>query len=153
MSNSEPSAEPRRFDPSGLINRLADFLSTATGFLATFVALIVGILVGALVHFNNDFMLGFNLVLSVLAIVIAGIILVSGARSEAALQVKLDYLIANSEASNKTIGLEHKDVAEIEAERKAVEKEALETLDEAVEDEVTEQLNERQRAGQPGIGR
>ena len=141
-----------RLDPSGLINRLADFLSTATGFLATFIALIVGIGIGALLHFNNDFMLGFNLVLSVLAIVIAGIILVSGARSEAALQVKLDYLIANSKASNKTIGLEHKDVAEIEAERAAVEEKALETLDEAVEDEVTEQLNERQRKGQPGVG-
>ena len=142
-----------RLSPSGVINRLADFLSTATGFLATFVALIVGIVVGALLHFNNDFMLGFNLVLSVLAIVIAGIILVSGARSEAALQVKLDYLIANSRASNKTIGLEHKGVAEIEAERKAVEKKALDTLDEVVEDEVTEQLNERQREGQPGVGR
>ena len=98
-------------------------------------------------------MLGFNLVLSVLAIVISGIILVSGARSEAALQVKLDYLIANSKASNKSIGLEHKNVAEIEAERTAVEKRALETLDEVVEDEVTEQLNERQREGQPGVGR
>lgn len=98
-------------------------------------------------------MLGFNLVLSVLAIVIAGIVLVSGARSEAALQVKLDYLIANSQASNRTIGLEHKGVAEIEAKRTEVERKALETLDEVVEDEVTEQLNERQREGQPCVGR
>lgn len=132
---------------SRFINRVADFLSTAIGFVMTFVALIVGIGLGAMVQFNEVFMFGFNIFLSVAAIVISGIILVSGARSEAALHVKLDYLIEKSKAANTAIGLEHKDVGEIEKARKAVEEHARKTLDdaidEAVEEEVAEQLDER----------
>ncbi len=132
---------------SRFINGVAAFLSTAVGFALTFLALIVGIAIGAVLQFNDAFMFGFNIFLSVAAIVISGIILVSGARSEAALHVKLDYLIEFSKANNKAIGLEHKDVAEIEKERTAVEelaKKALdEAIDEAVEEEVAEQLDER----------
>src|SRR3569833_3398403 len=135
-------------DISVSINRLADFLSTAAGFVTTFIALVVGIGIGALVHFNNDFMLAFNLLLSVLAIVISGIILVSGARSEAALQVKLDRLIEASKASNAIVGLEHKAVAEIEEERARAEREAAQELEqhkeEEDEEEVAEQLDNRQ---------
>ena len=126
------------------INQLAAFLSTATGFITTFVTLVVGIGIGALVQFNDGFMFGFNIALSVAAIVISGIILVSAARSEAAIQVKLDYLIEVSKASNKIIGLEHKDVEDIEAEREAVEAKALEEhIEREVEEEVSEQLNKR----------
>lgn len=132
---------------SRVINGIAAFLSTAVGFVLTFVALIVGIGIGALVQFNDAFMFGFNIILSVAAIVISGIILVSGARSEAALHVKLDYLIEFSKASNKVVGLEHRDVGEIEKERKKVEADARkaldEAIDEAVEDEVADQLDER----------
>jgi low affinity Fe/Cu permease len=140
-------SERRGIDISVPINRLADFLSTAAGFVTTFVALLIGIGIGALLQFNSNFMLAFNLLLSVLAIVISGIILVSGARSEAALQVKLDRLIEASKASNSIVGLEHKAVAEIEEERERAEREATQDLDtrieEEVEDEVTEQLDER----------
>lgn len=136
-------------DLSRPINRIAEFLSTAVGFLATFVALLIGIGIGALVQFSDSYMFIYNLVLSTLAIVISGVILVSGARSEAALQVKLDYLIEASKAPNKSIGLEHRDVAEIEEERKKVERAAAEDLDDAIErevkEEVTEQLDERSR--------
>src|SRR5436190_18018946 len=96
-----------------LINAIADFLSTGRGFLSTFVALLLGIAIGALVQFNDQFMFSFNLFLSVVAIVISGIILVAGARSEAALHVKLDYLIECSKATNTVIGIEHKDNKEI----------------------------------------
>jgi low affinity Fe/Cu permease len=137
------------FSTSRVINAVASFLSTSRGFLITFVALLVGIAIGWLVQFNESFMFGFNIFLSVAAIVISGIILVSAARSEAALHVKLDYLIEYSKASNKSVGLEHRDVREIEAERKAVEEEALkdmdEAIDEAVEEEVSEQLDARAR--------
>jgi low affinity Fe/Cu permease len=125
------------------INGVASFLSTTTGFLATFVALVLGIAIGALLQFNDSFMFGFNILLSVAAIVISGIILVSGARSEAALHVKLDYLIEFSKASNSAVGIEHKDVAAIQAEREKVEKDAAEKLENVIEDEVTEQLDER----------
>lgn len=129
------------------INSVATFLSTTTGFITTFVAMIIGVAVGALMHFDNGFMFAFNIFLSVAAIVISGIILVSGARSEAALHVKLDHLIEFSKASNAAVGIEHKSFADIEVERERVEKEASDDLDErveeAVEEEVTEQLDER----------
>lgn len=132
---------------SRLINGVASFLSTATGFALTFVALLIGIAIGAMVQFNDVFMFGFNIFLSVAAIVISGIILVSGARSEAALHVKLDYLIECSKATNKVVGLEHRDVGEIEKERRKVEEHARaaldDVIDEAVEEEVAEQLDER----------
>lgn len=140
-----------KIDISRPINRVAQFLSTATGFLTTFVVLLLGVAIGAVVQFSDSFMFLFNLFLSMLAIVIAGIILVSGARSEAALQVKLDYLIEVSKAPNTAVGIEHKDVAEIELERARVEKEAAAELDEAIErevaNEVTEQLEEREKRG------
>lgn len=131
--------------PSLIINRIADFLSTSTGFIATFVALLVGIAIGAVLQFNDSFMFGFNIFLSVAAIVISGVILVAGARSEAALHVKLDYLIEASKAPNKSVGIEHKQVSEIEAERKRVEEAALDAIEDAVEDEVAEQLDTRER--------
>ena len=119
---------------SGLIYRLADFLSDWRGFVATFVALMVGIGIGAAMQFNEGFMFAFNIFLSVAAIVISGVILVAGARSEAALHVKLDYLIEHSPATNKVVGLEHLDAREIEEERKRVEREAAEAIDDAMED-------------------
>ena len=147
-NNSVPAM---KFSPSVPINAFAGFLSTTAGFLTTSTALVVGIAIGWLIHFNDAYMLTFNLLLSVAAIIISSAILVSGARSEAAIQVKLDHLIEFSKASNKIIGLEHKEANEIEAERAAVEKEALEKLDERledeVEDEVAEQLSVRGLAG------
>lgn len=132
------------------INIVADYLSTWQGFVATFVVLVIGIAIGALVQFNEPFMFGFNIFLSVAAIVLAGIILVAGARSEAALHVKLDYLIEYSKATNRAIGLEHKDVQEIEKERETVEREAAAELEETVEkevrEEVAEQLGRREKA-------
>lgn len=135
---------------SRFINQIAEFLSTAHGFVTTFVLLIVGIAIGALLQFNESFMFGFNIFLSVAAIVISGVILVAGARSEAALHVKLDYLIESSKAKNRAIGIEHKDVHEIEKERKRVESEVSEELDQMVEaevrEEVAEQLGKREKA-------
>ena len=72
------------------------------------------------------------------------LILVSAARSEAALHVKLDHLIEQSRATNDAIGLEHKEIEEIERERERVEQHvAGGTIDEAVEEEVAEQLDAR----------
>jgi low affinity Fe/Cu permease len=119
---------------SGLIYRFADFLSDWRGFVATFVALMAGIGIGAALQFNEGFMFAFNIFLSIAAIVIGGVILVAGARSEAALHVKLDYLIEHSPASNKVVGLEHLDAREIEEERKRVEREAAQAIDDAMED-------------------
>jgi low affinity Fe/Cu permease len=127
----KPAPASRRI--SGFIYRLADFLSDWRGFIATFLALVAGIGTGAALQFDENFMFGFNIFLSVAAIVISGVILVAGARSEAALHVKLDYLIEHSEATNEVVGLEHKDAREIEEERKRVEQEAAEMVEEAIE--------------------
>lgn len=135
------SMKVRHYSESA-INSVASFLSTTTGFLTTFAALTLGIAIGALLHFNDAFMFGFNILLSVAAIVISGIILVSGARSEAALHVKLDYLIESSKAANTSVGIEHKDFATINAERRRLEDECATDLERVVEAEVKEQLNE-----------
>src|ERR1700759_1004764 len=136
-----------KISPSASINSFASFLSTTTGFLMTSIALIVGVAIGWLIHFNDAYMLAFNLLLSIAAIIRSSAILVSGARSEAALQVKLDHLIEFSKASNKIIGLEHKDVAEIEAARKAVETDALSDLEDHIEAEVEEEVAEQLDGG------
>jgi low affinity Fe/Cu permease len=135
--------QQKRYHVSRFIYLLAEFLSTWQGFAATFVVLLVGIGIGALLSFNETFMFGFNIFLSIAAIVIGGIILVAGARSEAALHVKLDYLIEFSKATNKAIGIEHKDFREIEKERKRVEKEAAAEIEDVVEEEVAEQLGKK----------
>ncbi len=134
----------KRYHVSRFIYLLAEFLSTWQGFAWTLVVLLLGIGVGALLSFNETFMFGFNIFLSMAAIVIGGIILVAGARSEAALHVKLDYLIEYSKATNKAIGLEHKDFREIEKERERVEQEAATEIEAAVEEEVAEQLGKKQ---------
>jgi low affinity Fe/Cu permease len=121
----------------------AKILSSWQGFLATFIVLLIGIAIGAALQFNEAFMFGFNIFLSVAAIVISGIILVAGARSEAAIHVKLDYLIEYSKATNKAVGIEHKDFKEIEKARKAVEEEVEQELEGAVEVEVSERLTPR----------
>ena len=124
---------PRSNRVSHFINLLAEFLSSWRGFLATFMVLMAGIGIGAVLHFDQNFMFGFNIALSVAAIVIGGVILVAGARSEAALHVKLDYLIEHSPASNKVVGLEHKDAREIEEERERVEQEAAQMIDDPID--------------------
>lgn len=60
------------------INAFAAFLSTTAGFLTTMMALVVGVAIGLIIHFNDAYMLAFNLLLSVAAIVISSAILVSG---------------------------------------------------------------------------
>ena len=126
--------KPRISRVSGFINLLAEFLSTWRGFVVTFLVLIAGIAIGAALRFDENYMFAFNIFLSISAIVISGVILVAGARSEAALHVKLDYLIEHSKASNTVVGLEHKDAREIEEERKRVEQEAAEMIDDVLED-------------------
>lgn len=96
--------------------------------------LIAGNAIGAALRFDENYMFGFNIFLSISAIVVSGVILVAGARSEAALHVKLDYLIEHSRAANKVVGLEHKDAREIEEERRRVEKEAAEMVDDVLEE-------------------
>ena len=125
---------------SQFIHNFAAFLSTTSGFLATFMVLIIGIVIGVLLGFEQTFMTSFNIFLSIAAIVISGIILVSAARSEAAIHVKLDHLIEVSEATDRAIGLEHKEVQEIEVEREAIEEKAKREL----EGEIAEQAGEVQ---------
>jgi divalent metal cation (Fe/Co/Zn/Cd) transporter len=64
----------------GFINLLADFLSSWRGFVAVFLVLIAGI--GAALRFDENYMFGFNIFLSISAIVVSGVILVAGAQAQ-----------------------------------------------------------------------
>lgn len=64
---------------------LAVWLSKPTGFLATCFTVAVGIGAGGLLSFNDHWALVFNLFLSIAAMLLAGVILVAGARDTAAI--------------------------------------------------------------------
>ena len=100
-----------------LLNQLVTFLQKPVGFFWTLGSMIAGFLVGLFLEFE-PWMAAFTLYLSILAIVITGLVLVAGARSETAIQCKLDELIrSHKEARDDIIGLERRSDAEIEAKR------------------------------------
>lgn len=92
-----------------MISRVAAWLATPVGFLATALSIVAGGGVGALTRYSDAWLLAFNLFLSVAALLIGGLILVAGARDTAAVQRKLDELIrALPGARNEMIRLEEK---------------------------------------------
>jgi low affinity Fe/Cu permease len=94
---------------------LAVWLSKPTGFLATCFTVAVGIGAGGLLSFNDHWALVFNLFLSIAAMLLAGVILVAGARDTAAIQIKLDELLrAMEHADDKLIGIEERSAEELE---------------------------------------
>ena len=72
---------------------LATWLSKPVGFLATCFVVAAGLAFGIALGFNEQWALVFNLFVSVVALLLAGIILVAGAKDTVAIQVKLDELI------------------------------------------------------------
>lgn len=94
---------------------LAVWLSKPTGFLATCFTVAIGIGAGAALSFNDHWALVFNLFLSIAAMLLAGVILVAGARDTAAIQLKLDSLIrAVDRADNMLIGIEERTLEELD---------------------------------------
>ena len=74
---------------------------------------------GAVLSFNDRWALVFNLFLSIGAMLLAGIILVAGARDTAAIQIKLDELIRAAEhADDMLIGIEEQSAEELALIRK-----------------------------------
>src|SRR5215210_3311688 len=70
------------------ITGLAAWLSKPIGFLATCFVIAAGLSLGILLSFNDHWALVFNLMLSIAALLIAGLILVAGAKDTAALHAK-----------------------------------------------------------------
>jgi low affinity Fe/Cu permease len=105
------------------INAFAAFLARPAGYLAIMATLFAGGALLVLFGLSNGAQLAFNLYLSILAIVIGCAILVAGDRDTKAIHAKLDELILLSNARNEAIGLEHREVEEIEAEIRKAEAE------------------------------
>lgn len=94
---------------------LAVWLSKPVGFLATCFTVVAGLGSGALLSFNDHWALVFNLFLSIAAMLLAGVILVAGARDTAAIQIKLDELIrAVADTDERLIGIEDRSAEELE---------------------------------------
>lgn len=94
---------------------LAVWLSKPVGFLVTCFTVAAGLGAGALLSFNDHWALVFNLFLSIAAMLLAGVILVAGARDTAAIQMKLDELIRAAEsADDHLIGIEERSAEELE---------------------------------------
>lgn len=100
------------------ITRTAAWLSKPIGFLATLTLVAVGVGAGWHAGFDDRWSLVFNLFLSIAALLIAGLILVAGARDTAAIQAKLDALLrAVPDAPDALIGLDQRSDEEIAAAR------------------------------------
>jgi low affinity Fe/Cu permease len=94
---------------------LAVWLSKPLGFLMTCFTVAAGLGAGALLSFNDHWALVFNLFLSIAAMLLAGVILVAGARDTAAIQMKLDELIrAVEHTDERLIGVEERSAEELE---------------------------------------
>ena len=108
-----------------LLFRLADFLSRPPGFYIVLVAMVA---CTALVPLGFTDVVTY--VLSVLAIVITGVVLIQGYRDTAAIHAKLDeIIIALRETRNDVVGLEHEDPKQIKAELNRLEDEARLAID------------------------
>jgi low affinity Fe/Cu permease len=104
----------------GILFRLAEFLSRPPGFYAILVGMVV---VTAAVPLGYTEVVTY--VLSVLAIVITGVVLIQGYRDTAAIHAKLDEIIVSlDDARNRLVGLEHASPEEIEDEIEQIEEKA-----------------------------
>ena len=105
-----------------LLFRASDFLSRPPGFYWVLLAMAAATL---LVPLGWTEVVTY--VLSVLAIVITGIVLIQGYRDTAAIHAKLDELIvALKETRNDVVGLEKEDPQKIKAAVERLEREAVE---------------------------
>lgn len=100
-----------------MIAQIAMWLSKPVGFVFTCCVVMVGLIIGVSLDFNDHWSLIFNLILSIAALLIAGLILVAGAKDTASLHAKLDELIRVTEADNSFIGLDQQPAEEVERAR------------------------------------
>jgi len=107
-----------------MLFRIAEILSRPPGFYGMLVLMAAGTL---LVPFGYTGLVTY--ILSVLAIMITGVVLIQGYRDTSAIHAKLDEIIlAMEKTRNELVGLERATPEEIEAELEKIEAEADPTV-------------------------
>jgi low affinity Fe/Cu permease len=103
------------------IYALADFMSTPAAFMTLTGGTMIAIAIGISLPVPDAYWTALNLAISVTTMAIGQAVLVSSARDNVAMHVKMDRIIEALPTENDAIGLEHKDAKTIEDERAAVE--------------------------------
>lgn len=106
---------------SKLIYALSDIMSTPAAFMSLTGGTAAAIVVGMVLPVPEAYWTAFNIAISVTTMAIGQAVLVSGARDNTAMHVKVDRIIEALPTPNDAIGLEHEDAQKIENERAAVE--------------------------------
>jgi low affinity Fe/Cu permease len=126
---------------SQLFAKLANAASHVAGRAVTF-ALAAGLIViwavtGPLFGFSDTWQLVINTGTTIVTFLMVFLIQNSQNRDSAAIQVKLDEIIRNSNVRNSFVGIEHLTDEEIEELREKCERRAREARDDEPEDDVT----------------
>jgi low affinity Fe/Cu permease len=106
---------------SKLIYALSDIMSTPLAFMALTGWTLIAIAIGIVLPVSEVYWTAVNLAISVSTMAIGQAVLVSSARDNTAMHVKVDRIIEALPTKNDAIGLEHEDAQKIENERDAVE--------------------------------
>lgn len=100
-----------------LLHKVVSFLEKPISFLLVILSCFAGLSALVIYQFDNTILNGFNLYISIFTWSIASLVLIAGARSQAALHLKLDELIRSSNARNDYIALDQKSDEEIDQKR------------------------------------
>jgi len=103
------------------IFKLADIFATPLAFVVLMSCSLVASFLGTFTNLGDSYMAAVNLALSVLTLGIGQAVLVSSARDNKALHLKLDKLILAAPTDNDAIGAEHRKSEHLDQQIKDIE--------------------------------